>query len=197
MSSTDRAREEARAQLQSIVSMVAALNCDYYRLAELRRAAEVLPPGYVLCAARCGFILQNAAQGESSDCFYTQGEATRAAWAKEYPDDAEELSDLEEAAAGCADEEEACERIREDALDVQVRDGWHAPGVTNDAEEFFILLCTGGPAVRIMGEFDEHGEPSRARLEYQDWGTPWALYHTQGTEHDALLTYCRQFYFGQ
>jgi hypothetical protein len=73
-------------------------------------------------------------------------------------------------------------------------------------EEFNILLSTGGPAVRIMGEL-RYGEPYRAWLEVQDWFTPWTQYY--GTNNpddphswanqpsqDVLLTYARQFYFG-
>jgi len=31
-----------------------------------------------------------------------------------------------------------------------------------------ILLCTGGPVVRIVGDLSQHHEPDSARLEYQD-----------------------------
>jgi hypothetical protein len=94
---------------------------------------------------------------------------------------------------------EAQEDIQNDALSVEVRSGWTPPGdVPFRAEEFMILLCTGGPAVRIFGTLDEHMQPDRARLEYQDWFTPWAPYICPTeAESDALLTYCQQFYFGE
>ncbi len=38
-------------------------------------------------------------------------------------------------------------------------------------------------------------DPCRAWLEYQDWGTPWTQFFD--AEQDTLLTYCRQFYFGE
>ncbi|MDR6858912.1 hypothetical protein J2W96_005244 [Variovorax guangxiensis] len=47
----------------------------------------------------------------------------------------------------------------------------------SDDEEFEILLCTGGPTVRIVGDLDHHGEPDRARIEYQDWFEPWREAH--------------------
>lgn len=94
-------------------------------------------------------------------------------------------------------QDEARETIESDPLSVQVRSGWYSPGETPEAEEFSILLCTGGPAVRIIGELDEHNEPYKARLEYQDWGTPWTFYFIEKeSDKEALLTYCRQFYFG-
>ena len=56
------------------------------------------------------------------------------------------------------DEEAARDAIVEDPLSLEVRCGWHSPGETGDAEEFRLLLGTGGPAVRIIGELD-NGEP--------------------------------------
>lgn len=95
------------------------------------------------------------------------------------------------------DEEAARERIQEDALSVQVRSDWYSPGDEDGAKpaEFEILLTTGGPALRIIGDLDEHGQPTRARMEHQDWGTPWQeLFEA---DRDVLLTYAQQFYFGE
>lgn len=93
--------------------------------------------------------------------------------------------------------EKAQQEIQEDPLSIQVRSGWHAVGEESTPEEFEILLDTGGPAVRIVGELDR-GEPTRARLETQDWGTPWTEYRgAWGGGADVLLTYARQFHFGE
>lgn len=81
--------------------------------------------------------------------------------------------------------EEAREAITEDALEA---------GKLN---QYFILLCTGGPAVRIVGNLDDHNEPETARLEYQDWGTPWTAYPCRSDDEDALLEYARYYYFGE
>ena len=92
--------------------------------------------------------------------------------------------------------EEAREEIEQDPLSVQVRSGWYGPGEDPGApEEFEILLATGGPAVRIIGELDQYGQPTRARLQSQDWGTPWTDY--LGADRDVLLAYCGVFYFGE
>ena len=93
------------------------------------------------------------------------------------------------------DEDEARQAISEDPLSVQVRSGWANSLEEFEAEEYEILLCTGGPACRIIGELDR-SEPDSARLQYQDWFTPWTEYITTGEDHEALLTYARQFYFG-
>ena len=92
---------------------------------------------------------------------------------------------------------EAEARITEDALSIEVRDNeWATPGQAEySPTQFNILLTTGGPALRIMGQLDEWQEPRRAWLEYQDWGTPWTEYHGDNASQDALLTYARCFYF--
>jgi len=97
------------------------------------------------------------------------------------------------------EEREAAQtRIEEDPLSVEVRGDWHAPGGEGaKPSEFMILLCTGGPAVRIRGELDRYSEPEKPRIEYQDWFTPWRELPVATDEgNDALLDYCRQFYFG-
>lgn len=112
----------------------------------------------------------------------------------QYASIAEMVAALE--AAGDDAREEAETRIHEDPLSVRVRSDWREPGEeSSEAVEFEILLCTGGPAVRIIGSL-AHEEPDTARLEYQDWGTPWTEYGLSSDETDVLLTYCRQFYFG-
>jgi hypothetical protein len=58
-------------------------------------------------------------------------------------------------------------------LSVLVRSDWHAPGSEFTPSQFELLLSTGGPAVRIIGELDHNREPYRPQLQYQDWNIPW------------------------
>ena len=109
--------------------------------------------------------------------------------ASQYEDILSMLAALEAAAGDCADEDDARQRIREDPFSVEVRSDWTNPGEPLEPSEFMILLCTGGPAVRIVGE------PCRAWLEYQDWGTPWTRYF--GADSATLCQYASQFYFGE
>lgn len=180
---SDAKRDEQDNSLQTIgdstysalVEMVEALECDYDRLEELRSDRDAF----------------TTATDESD-----VGVAATV-WRASNPDEAEELRELEEAAGECTDREDAETRIHEAPLSVEVRTGWYTLDGNSDRvpEEFVILLGTGGPATRIIGELDEHCEPSRARLQVQDWGTPWTDY--RGGDSDALLTYCRCFYFGE
>jgi hypothetical protein len=149
----NHAEEQAAAQYSSIVRMLAAIECDYDRLTELRASAEALE--------------------DLTD------------------EEREELAELEDAAGECRDEDDARQVIQEDPLEVQVRSDWTNPGETLEAGEFMILLCTGGPAVRIVGELNR-GEPCRAWLEYQDWGTPWTQWF--GDSSDTLCEYAANFF---
>jgi hypothetical protein len=155
----NHAQDQAAAQYESIVRMLAAVDVDYDRLEELREAHNLAADG-----------------GAGMD------------WA-----DAAELAQLEGAAGDCTDQEDALQRIMDDPLEVQVRSDWTTPGEELEANEFMILLCTGGPAVRIVGELNR-GEPCRAWLEYQDWGTPWTRYY--GASSDTLCQYASNFSFG-
>lgn len=95
-------------------------------------------------------------------------------------------------------EDKAREAIHEDPLSVQVRNaGWRNPGADSDSkpDEYEILLCTGGPAVRIVGNLSEHCEPETARIEFQDWYTPWQEW--TGASESVLLEYAKEFYFGE
>jgi hypothetical protein len=150
---TDNLKEIGRDAYASIAAMVAALECDYARLEELRDREEL------------------------------------------DDDEREEFAALKEAAGDRADRYDAEYRIQEDALSVEVRSGWTASGETLTAEEFCILITTGGPAVRIRGEMNEYFEPRRAWLEVQNWGTPWSQYFDASQE--TLLTYARCFYYGE
>jgi len=108
---------------------------------------------------------------------------------------------LEEAEADIGDRtgeerDEARQAIEEDALSVEVRSAWHEIDGDSDPGEYCILLCTGGPAVRIIGRLDQYSEPESARLEYQDWFTEWQELILSSKDYATLLTYAQCFYFG-
>ena len=157
---TNNAHLQARAQTDSIIAMVQALQCDYETLHDLQ------------------------------DTYLSLDAEAVCDWAE-----ALQMDELLAEADGCTDEDEAHVRILEDALSVEVRSGWVTVDDPLEATEFAILLCTGGPAVRIRGELSEHGEPARAWLEYQDWGTPWSEYHGDNADQQALLAYAACFIF--
>lgn len=171
------AREQALAQMASVSGMVAALECDYDRLQELREELQALSDAF----------------DEAEDGCKPAANADLLEWLAL---NAEELQTLSDAAGDYENEDAARERIQEDPLDISVRSDWQNIGETLTPSEFTILLCTGGPAVRIVGELDQHNEPSRAWIEYQDWFTPWTEL-VDGVSHSDLLTYCQQFYFGE
>ncbi len=174
---------QAAAQAESIAAMMAALECDYDRLEEVR---DELTGAW------------EEAVGESDES------RTFDEWLKAQPEEdmhaeAEEYAELLEASTGldvnypCKSREDAEERIQQDPLSVRIF-GERINGEW-EADRFEILLCTGGPACRIMGELDGNQEPSRAWLEHQDWGTPWTQFYD--VEQDTLLAYARCFFYGE
>jgi hypothetical protein len=162
--------------MSSVAEMVAALEVDYDRLEELKEH-------------RKDWLAENTGK-------FLDPNDPRDNYALACPDEAEELAELADAAGECESREDAEQRIQEDALSVEVRSEWHTPGDANGVEnaEFTILLSTGGPATRIVGELS-NGEPVRAWIEAQDWFKPWTGYVRN--DSDTLLTYCRCFYFGE
>lgn len=73
----------------------------------------------------------------------------------------------------------------------------HAHGSLEWMREHRILLGTGGPATRIVGELDEYGQPTNAKFEYQDWFKPWTAANDLSEEEEkTLLEFASQFWFG-
>lgn len=92
------------------------------------------------------------------------------------------------------DTDTLCDHVRESALCVEVRGGWHVPGDDDPPQEFAILLSTGGPACRIWGSVNSCLPPV---MQCQDWGTPWTEYRPQVADWcEAVLWFCELFYFG-
>lgn len=157
---TERAKEQARAQLDSIIEMVKRYkHCQECNGDDCELTDEEILNGL--------------------EILYKEG-----------------MTASEEDKESYHNEDDARQRIEEAPLSVQVRSDWHNPGEDSSATEYEILLCTGGPAVRIVGDLDEHNQPENVKLEYQDWFTPWIRYgNTSSDEDSLLLEYANCFYF--
>jgi hypothetical protein len=168
---TDRAKEIGKSAFDCIAEMVA----------NLERAREIEAGDYDWEeeAVRLGFVESFGEWKKGEERFDDAEEACRSL------DKNDELYLNEEAAR---------QRIEEDPLSLQVRSGWTSLGEELKAEEFELLLGTGGPAVRIIGYLDQYGNPDNPRLQVQDWFQPWTDYLL--ADEDTLLTYCGCFYFG-
>lgn len=176
----ERLQALGKTTAECLAEMVAALECDYDRLEELRDERKTL-------ADEIGTHGQTKAKKK----------AAKAALEEWDEGNGDELKELTDAAGDCTDRDDAEQRIREDPLSVELSFGSCTVGETPEADGFIILLGTGGPATRIVGELDANNEPGRAWIETQDWFLPWTEYHGEGIERDALLTYCRYFFFGE
>jgi hypothetical protein len=186
-------QDQAAAQAQNLTAMVAALNCDFDRLQELKDEREAL--GDAVTDAEIEHaqaVREGHAQGVHAANLLDKAREALSEWLQENGD---EMTELSIEANDCDDQDEARARIQENALSVEVRSGWTpAQDVPFSAAEFRIVLCTGGPHVEICGELDR-GTPCRAWLQYQDWGTPMTQFFN--VEQSTLLAYCQEFYFGE
>lgn len=107
------------------------------------------------------------------------------------------IVELIEAYDAAEDKEEAETAIFDSPLSVRVRSCWYDPArdtCSSMPAEYELLMATGGPAARIRGDLDENGSPTSARLEVQDWGTPWTPFFEAA--EDVLLRYATFFYYG-
>ena len=90
--------------------------------------------------------------------------------------------------------------VQQMPLTVMVRSDWQPLGGSFQAQEFQILLSTGGPACRILGELDRGSvawqSGRRPVIQYQDWFKPWTE-SDYDVNTDALLWFCEQFYYGE
>jgi|GEM_PF-731604 len=193
---TNSAPAQADAQMSSIRDMVAALDVDYDQLEYLRDERKVLADELDEAAECVKFHHAGELDADGTNTEHVEYRRCRDELAAWDADNSEELADLQTAAGDCESREDAEKRIQEDALSVEVRSDWHEPGAGSEPTEFKIVLCTGGPHVQIRGELSQ-GEPSRAWLEYQDWGTPMTERVNDDGDQEALLTYAQCFYFGE
>lgn len=180
MKTENRAEEQAKLQCESIVEMVAAL--------DKTTAAKAFAD--TLTESQCRMILHNGGSEASDLPDVGEIEELREMVADGLADDTLEAEGFE------FDDEAARETIQEDPLSLEFRSGWVTNRDDMQPEEFCLLLCTGGPAVRIIGDIDR-GEATNPRVQYQDWGTPWTEYFPSPEQREALETYCQQFYMGE
>jgi hypothetical protein len=162
----------------AIVEMVAALQADRDRLEELRDERDSWEP-------------ESDEERRAAKRPFPNPQT----WAEAFPEDDEELAELVAAVTLDGeeiDEDEARQRIDEDPLSLRIF-GEKTDGEW-EATSYELLLTTGGPAVRIVGDLNG-SEASSARLEVQDWGKPWTEYFQ--TENDTLMAYVGCFYFGE
>lgn len=81
------------------------------------------------------------------------------------------------------------EAVENDALSIEYRSGWTSVGESLTIDEFCITLCTGGPAVRIVGELsDGYPVQNRCRMEVSDWFKPWTQYGIGDDELSQAIT---------
>ena len=87
------------------------------------------------------------------------------------------------------------ELVRQEPLEVATRSQWANFQDEFESSDFKILLCTGGPAVRIFGSC-EGGYPSDIELQHQDWSTPWETVRgLSEIQREAMEWFCTFFVY--
>ena len=172
----EKLQEVSKYAFECIAEMVAALDVDYDRLEELREMFAEWKEEALRTADTEGRERPVDLNVEDWSALSEEGQ---------------ELLELEKAAGDCESLEDAEQRINDDPLAVQVRSGWCDVGAEMEAEEYNILLSTGGPATRIIGDLNQYGEPETATLQAQDWFTQWQDY--EGGDEETLLRYASRF----
>ena len=186
MDDDTRAREQAQAQLDNVRALIARWDC-----AQAGHDPDACPEAVECTDCEDGTI-QVVENGE----IVTEECPTCAGHCRTWDTAAHDGLMYDE----YHDEDQASEAISEDALQVLIRSDWTTPGADMEPAEYVILLCTGGPAVRIHGDLNEYGEPDRAWLEHQDWGEPWQEFagdNDQVAARGDLVTYSAQFLYGE
>jgi hypothetical protein len=83
--------------------------------------------------------------------------------------------------------EAVADYARELPLSVLIRSDWHEVGAESTYSEFEILLSTGGPAVRVLGDLDSYSEPYRPGLQFSDWGVSWTDHPESNVRRVAVV----------
>ena len=89
------------------------------------------------------------------------------------------------------DEEGVMAAICENPLDSSYTRESYEDGEEDEEDPitgFTVLLCTGGPAVRIVGDLYA-GVESNVRVESQGWFIPWQRIALSASEQDAVNWY--------
>ena len=163
---TNYAEQQAQSQVDSIVALMAAFDCDFDQLDELREQ-------------RSDWMDEHANDA--------------ALWATKNPNDATELAALEAKAGEYDDQADVADAISDTPLSIEVRSAWTTldDGPLTPSE-YRIVLCTGAPHVELVGDLDCHDEPDTVRVIYKDWDCLGELFDF---DRDAVLRFARFFQY--
>ena len=88
------------------------------------------------------------------------------------------IADLERLDAIREEDGDPFEEFGDVLLELKFGAVWQAGETDRQPSRFWALIGTGGPAMRIVGEINQYGEPEDCRLEVQDWFQPWTDFET-------------------
>lgn len=192
---TQAARDNAQAHAEEINRLMIALEADYSQIEELKDTVLDLRDDLSDVQEELDGVIQNIyshMEGEEQELpmdEYCQLNEQAAELTHTIRSTTDELAKLQAIAGDFTDSDEVATELHDYPLEVAVRSSWTSIGGQLEPSEYFILLTTGGPAVRIRGELDEYGSPTSAWMEVCGWGGPWLDEYTE--YDDALLEFAQ------
>lgn len=103
-------------------------------------------------------------------------------------DGAFELDEMLNKAGRCLSYDDALIQLCKSPVQVLYRSGWSEFPEGLTSEEYCIMLCHRGPAMRIIGDY-EHHRPVSARFEFLSESLEWVRY--AHSDNDVLINFAR------
>lgn len=162
MNDNNHAEQQAIAQVATITDLMSCMAADFTDYKEARNELARAETRYQ----------ELRAENNTDDFDYTDGlDAAREDLGAAY----EALAEFPEGMTEFDDEDDLNEAIDTNALSVEYRSGWSNDREDLEPEEVRVVLCTGGPHVEIIADFDSRSGASSPRVLYRDWGTSGEL----------------------
>lgn len=162
MNDNNHAEQQAIAQVATITDLMSCMAADFSAYKEARDELARAEARYQELLAE-----DNTGDIDYADNLDAASEDLGAA--------REALAEFPEGMTEFDDEDDLNEAIDTNALSVEYRSGWSNDREDLEPEEVRVVLCTGGPHVEIIADFDSRSGASSPRILYRDWGTSGEL----------------------
>ena len=173
MTNDNHAHDQAVLQTQTITELMACKAVDFSDYEEARDELARAEARYQKLLA------------ENSTCDWDYADKLDSA-IEELEAAREAMDEFPKEMAEFQSEDDLREAIDTNALSIEFRSGWSSDREDLEPEEVRVVLCTGGPHVEIVADFDSRTGVSSPRVLYRDWGTSGELFDF---DHSDVVAY--------